>query len=85
MIKAISLTPTSQRSWQIQDEDKLDNSLRTISNGMKKYFIQYELITGQVYTEGHTGLFEFAKALDKAMENPNVNEHTITFWTKETA
>lgn len=52
---------------------------------MKKYFIQYELITGQVYTEGYTEPFEFAKALDKAMENSYVNQDSFKFWTKETA
>ncbi len=46
------------------------------------YYLYYETIAGTKYEQNFTVLFDFAKALDAAMENQYVNLPTIKFWTK---
>lgn len=46
------------------------------------YYLYYETIMNGHYEQHFTVLFEFAKALDAAMENQYVNQSTIKFWTK---
>lgn len=50
---------------------------------MKKYWLYYETITEGKFRQHFTVLFDFAKALDKAMENSFVNQDSITFWTTD--
>lgn len=49
------------------------------------YYLYYETITGGHYQQRFTVLFDFAKALDQAMENSYVNQPTIKLWTEKGA
>lgn len=49
---------------------------------MKTYWLYYESMLGS-YKQHFTTVFEFGKALDQAMDNSLVDQHSINFWTTE--
>ena len=50
---------------------------------MKKRYHLYYTFTGGLRSIDFEDINEFSKALDQAIENRDVIQHTITFWTEE--